>query len=104
MEQFTLDYLAQRFEISKQMQIQRGVKFALTFPEYLKLWRAKPRHVRRLTNTIRRGTVDRFMRSPDGFVLTWLDKRDRLAGLMHAGKRLTLAEIEVLGMRTVQLA
>jgi hypothetical protein len=76
------DWLEQRFEKSKAYQTARGIRFELTFEEYIKLWSADK--IRKLEKYAAAGDLDRRMRHPDkGWVLSWASKEARKAGVMN---------------------
>jgi hypothetical protein len=76
------NWLEQRFEKSKAYQTARGIRFELTFEEYIKLWSADK--IRKLEKYAATGDLDRRMRHPDkGWVLSWASKEARKAGVMN---------------------
>src|SRR3712207_873658 len=75
-------WLEQRYENSKTYQTEQGIRFELTFEEYLNLWSADK--IRKMEEYAAAGDLDRRMRHKEkGWVLSWSSKDARKARVMN---------------------
>jgi hypothetical protein len=75
-------WLKRRFENSKVYQAKRGIRFDLSFEDYLSLWSADK--LRQLEKYAAKGNIDRRMGHKEkGWVLSWVSKEARKAGVLN---------------------
>jgi hypothetical protein len=75
-------WLYTRYQRAENYQTKNGIHFDLTFEEYLSLW--SPYRLLKLEEYLRNNEIDRRMRHPlYGWVLSWVSKEARKAGVMN---------------------
>lgn len=74
-------HLERMFESSKNRQLRAGVRFELTFEQYLTLI-SKGRR-RTMQQALNRGQLKGFMESHRGYVLTWKGRAEKASGVMN---------------------
>lgn len=84
MQPYVVEYLAERYNISKATQERTRIHFNLSHQDHLMLWEAKPLFVRKLAAKLRtsREAADRYMRSEFGPCLSWVSKQAKKEGVM----------------------
>jgi hypothetical protein len=82
-EPATLAWLEKHYQGRESYQTGRGIRFALTFSEYVNLWGLAK--LKQVTALIAAGKIDKRMRHPNkGWVLSWASKEAREAGEMNS--------------------
>ena len=78
----TRAWLYTRYKRAENYQTNRGIQFVLSFEDYLSLW--SPYRLLKLEEYLRNNEIDRRMRHPlYGWVLSWVSKEARKAGVMN---------------------
>jgi hypothetical protein len=79
----TLAWLEKHYLGRESYQTGRGIRFALTFSEYVDLWSIK--NLKLASKLIATGKIGKRMRDPDkGWVLSWASKKARETGEMNS--------------------